>query len=81
MGKVLTALRISPEDGVEFETIIAKLKEITGFNTAKVEDYVFGSKILKASFVCEDKDAVDYEEVIQKVPGVGEVTVEEVGLI
>ncbi len=81
MGKVLTAMRVSPEEGQSFEDVIEKLKTIKGFNTAKIEDYVFGSKIIKASFICEDKDAIDFESIVSQVPGVGEVNVDEVGLI
>ncbi|MFH0713759.1 MAG: hypothetical protein V1722_04635 [Candidatus Micrarchaeota archaeon] len=81
MGKVLTLLRISAEEGKDLNELLEDLKKIQGFNQGKIEDYVFGVKIIKISYVCEDKAAVDYEELTQKVPGVGEVNVEEVGLI
>ncbi len=81
MGKVLTLLRVSSEEGQNLNELLEKLKQVSGYNTGKIEDYVFGSKIIKISYVCEDKDAVDFESVVSQVPGVGEVNVEEVGLI
>jgi len=81
MGKVLTLLRISPDEGVEVNALCERVKKIGGCNSAKVEDYVFGTKVIKASFVCEVKDAKDFEEIARGVEGVSEVQVEEVGLI
>ena len=81
MGKVLTVLRISGEDGQDLNQLVESLKLVKGFNTAKIEDFVFGAKIIKASFICEDGESVDFEELVKTVPGVSEVTVEEVGLI
>ena len=81
MGKVLTLLRVSSEEGQDLNELLEKLKQVKGYNTGKVEDYVFGSKIIKISYICEDKDAVDFESVVAVIPGVSEVNVEEVGLI
>lgn len=61
--------------------LLERVKSVPGNNTAKIEDYVFGVKIIIASFVCEDSAAHDFEEEVKKVPGVSEVQVEEVGLI
>ncbi len=81
MGKVLTAMRVFPEEGQELEKLIEGLKTVRGFNTAKIENYVFGTKIIKASFICEDGETIDFEELVKAVPGVSEVNVDEVGLI
>ena len=81
MGKVLTAMRVFPQEGADLNEIVEGIKLVTGFNTAKIEDYVFGSKIIKASFVCEDGENMDFEEMVKAVPGVSEVNVDEVGLI
>ena len=81
MGKVLTRMKVFPEEGTNLDALLAKIKAIDGNNTAKIEDYVFGAKIIIASFVCDDKSAVDFEERVRAVEGVSEVQVEEVGLI
>jgi len=74
-------MKVFPEENANLEALLAKVKAIDGNNTAKIEEYVFGAKIIIASFVCEDKAAVDFEERVRAVPGVSEVQVEEVGLI
>ena len=81
MGKVLTRMKVFPEEETNLEALLAKIKAIEGNNTAKIEEYVFGAKIIIASFVCDDKSAVDFEERVRSVEGVSEVQVEEVGLI
>ncbi len=81
MGKVLTAMRVFPEEGQDLPQLIEKLKTLKGFNTAKIEDYVFGVKIIKASFVCEDGENMDFEQMVKDTAGVSEVNVDEVGLI
>ena len=81
MGKVLTAMRVFPEEGQDLNMLIEKLKALKGFNTAKIEDYVFGTKIIKASFVYEDGENMDFEQMARDVEGVSEVNVDEVGLI
>ncbi len=81
LGKVLTRMKVFPEEDANLDALLAKIKGIDGNNTAKIEDYVFGAKIIIASFVCEDRAAVDFEERVRSVEGVSEVQVEEVGLI
>ena len=81
MGKVMTVMKVFPEEGQAPEQLAQKVKEIKGCNKAEVVEYVFGAKVVQASFVCEDKEGTDYEELVKKVPGVSEVQVEEVGLI
>ncbi len=81
LGKVLTRLKIFPEEGTDLSELLERVKRVPGNNTAKIEDYVFGVKIIIASFVCEDSAARDFEEETRKLEGVSEVQVEEVGLI
>ena len=81
MGKVITVLRINNAEGTTQEQLIESFKTVEGFHTAKIEDYVFGTKIIKASFICNDGENKDYEEIVSKVPGVESIQVEEVGLI
>ncbi|MBI3587661.1 hypothetical protein HY095_00535, partial [Candidatus Micrarchaeota archaeon] len=49
--------------------------------SSKVEEFVFGAKIVKASFICEDAAGRDFEEEVKAVQGVSEVQVDEVGLL
>lgn len=81
MGKVITVLRINNAEGTSQEQLIESLKKIEGFNSAKLEDYVFGTKIIKASFICNDGENKDYEEIVSQIPGVESIQVEEVGLL
>ncbi len=81
MGKVLTRLKVFPLEGEDPQQLCERLKSVEGYNTAKVEDFVFGAKIVIASFICNDGDNKDYEEIVKAVEGVSEVQVEEVGLL
>ncbi len=81
MGKVLTRIKIFPNEGVDAAALAERVKTINGCNSSKVEDYVFGVKIVVASFVCEDSEGRDFEEEAKRVEGVSEVQVEECGLI
>ncbi|MFH0973897.1 MAG: hypothetical protein V1817_03880 [Candidatus Micrarchaeota archaeon] len=74
-------MKVFPEENANLDALLEKIKGIEGSNTAKIEEYVFGAKIIVASFVCEDKAPVDFEERVRSVEGVSEVQVEEVGLI
>ncbi|MFH1751029.1 MAG: hypothetical protein ABH863_05095 [Candidatus Micrarchaeota archaeon] len=81
MGKVLTVLKIFPNEGFDLEKLRFNVTKVEGCNSCKVVDFVFGSKIIQASFVCEDAQSKDFEEIVRKVEGVSEVQVEEVGLV
>ena len=81
MGKVLTALRVSPVEGVDINDLAEELRKVEGANKVSVEDYVFGTKIIKASFVGESEEQKDFEEIIGKMDNVETVQVEECGLI
>jgi translation elongation factor EF-1beta len=81
MGKVLTVLKVFPEEGTTLEELSGRVKKVEGCNSCKIIDFVFGSKIIQASFVCEDSKSKDFEEIVAKVAGVSEVQVEEVGLV
>ena len=82
MGKVLTVLKIFPAEDYPLEKLQENVSKVPGCNSSKIIDYVFGSKIIQASFVCEDEQSKDFEEIVRAlVEGVSEVQVEEVGLI
>ncbi|HII39365.1 TPA: hypothetical protein HA318_05175 [Candidatus Micrarchaeota archaeon] len=81
MGKVMTVMKVFPQEETDLNALLEAVKAVKGCNSARIEDFVFGAKIIKASFICEDKEGVDYEEVVKKVQGVSEVQVDEVGLI
>jgi translation elongation factor EF-1beta len=82
MGKVLTRLKVFAEEGFDVEQLRTNVSKVEGCNSAKVEEYVFGAKIVVASFVCEDRESKDFEEIVRaQVKGVSEVQVDEVGLV
>lgn len=82
MGKVLTVLKIFPQEEYDLEKLRENVSKVEGCNSSKIIDYVFGSKIIQASFVCEDAESKDFEEIVRgSVEGVSEVQVEEVGLV
>lgn len=81
MGKVMTVMKIYPVEGADMTKLLDTVYAVKGCNSAKIEEFVFGAKILKASFICEDKEPVDFEEIVKKLEGVNEVQVDEVGLI
>jgi len=41
----------------------------------------YGTKVVKASFACEDAEGKDFESEVKKLEGVNEVQVEECGLV
>ncbi len=81
MGKVMTVLKVFPKEDFDAAKLAENVSKISGCVKSSVEDYVFGQKIVKASFVCEDAQGVDFEELAKAVDGVSEVQVDEVGLI
>ncbi|MBI5635761.1 hypothetical protein HY993_02245 [Candidatus Micrarchaeota archaeon] len=81
MGKVMTVLKVFPKEEYDVAKLSDNVSKIKGCVKSSVEDYVFGQKIVKASFVCEDSEGVDFEELAKAVEGASEVQVDEVGLI
>lgn len=81
MGKVLVVMKVFPEEGFAPEAVLEKVKTVDGVNKAEVIDYVFGAKVIQASFVTEDGSGRDFEEEVKALEGVSNVQVEEVGLI
>ena len=81
MGKVLTAMKVFPLEGENLDGLLERVRQVQGCAKAEVIDYVFGAKVIQASFVCEDSEGKDYEELVKQVQGVSEVQVEEVGLV
>ena len=81
MGKVICVMKVFPDEGVAPEDLLEKVKAVDGCNTAKIIDYVFGAKVIQASFVTEDGSGRDFESEVQAIAGVSNVQVEEVGLI
>lgn len=81
MGKVLTVLRVSPVEGVNASDLAKEIVKLEGCNSSKVEDFVFGVKVVRASFICEDSKPVDFEAQVSQIKEVDNVQVEECGLI
>ena len=81
MGKVLTVMKVFPLEGHDLNALLESVKAVEGCNKAEVIEYVFGAKVIQASFLCEDSSGKDFEEIVRKVEGVSEVQVEECGLI
>ena len=82
MGKVLTLVKIFPEENTDVEQLAEKIKrEVKECNSVKIEDYVYGMKVITASFVCEDSEGKDFEEVVSKMKGVSSARVDEIGLV
>jgi len=81
MGKVVTVMKIFPLEGEELHALLAKVKAVEGCVKAEIIDFVFGAKVIQASFACEDSAGKDYEEIVRTVKGVSEVQVDEVGLV
>lgn len=81
MGKVMVVMKVFPDEGVNPDELCTRVKAVSECNTAKVIDYVFGAKVVQASFVTEDGSGRDFETEVQALPGVSNVQVEEVGLI
>lgn len=81
MGKVMVVMKVFPEEGQDPGLLAAKVKAVDGCTKSDVIDYVFGAKVVQANFVTEDGSGRDFEEELQKMPGVSNVQIEEVGLI
>ncbi len=81
MGKVLTVMKVFPDEGVTLEQLLTKVRMVDGCIKAEIAEYVFGAKIIQASFVCEDAVPRDFEEEVGNIPGVSNCQVDEVGLV
>ena len=81
MGKVLTVMKIFPDEGVSLNELLTKVKMVDGCVKAEVAEYVFGAKIIQASFQCEDAAPRDFEEEVAAIAGVSNCQVDEVGLV
>ncbi|MEM4255542.1 MAG: hypothetical protein QXR53_04430 [Candidatus Norongarragalinales archaeon] len=81
MGKVICVMKVFPEEGQDLEELLSRVQGVDGCNTAKIIDYVFGSKVIQASFITEDGSGRDFETEVSSLRGVSNVQVEEVGLI
>lgn len=81
MGKVLCVMKVFAEEGKTPEDVLEAIKKIDGFNTGKIIDYVFGTKVVQASFITNDGSGRDFESEVSALPEVSNVQVEEVGLI
>lgn len=81
MGKVLCVMKVFPQENFNLDELLETVKKVDGCNTAKVIDYVFGMKVIQASFVTEDGSGRDFEQEVSELTGVSNVQVEEVGLI
>ncbi len=77
----MTVLKVFPQENFDVEKLKENVSKVEGCNSSKVIDFVFGAKIIQASFVCNDGESKDFEEIVRKVGGVSEVQVEEVGLV
>ncbi len=81
MGKVITVMKVFPDEGVTLTELLSKVRMVDGCVKAEVADYVFGAKIIQASFQCEDAVPRDFEEEVSKLPGVSSCQVDELGLV
>ncbi len=81
LAKVLTVMKIYPEEGAQLHDVLDAVWKVKGCNSARIEEFHYGIRIIRASFVCDDLEGIDFEEVVKKIPGVSEVQVDEVGLI
>ena len=81
MGKVLCVMKVFPEDESDLGGLLDRVKKVDGCNSAKIIDYVFGAKVIQASFVTEDGSGRDFETEVSQIQGVSNVQVEEVGLV
>lgn len=80
-SKVVTLMKIFPEEGTDPETLAQEVKKVQGCSEARVEEYVFGAKIVNAAFMCDDSAGKDFEELVAKIPGVSNVQVDSVTLV
>jgi translation elongation factor EF-1beta len=74
-------MKVFPEDESDLGGLLDRVKKVDGCNSAKIIDYVFGAKVIQASFVTEDGSGRDFETEVSQIQGVSNVQVEEVGLV
>ena len=77
----MCVMKVFPEEEQNLEELLQRVLKVEGCNTAKIIDYVFGAKVIQASFITEDGSGRDFESEIAALQGVSNVQVEEVGLI
>jgi translation elongation factor EF-1beta len=77
----MTVMKIYPEEKADTAKLLEAIYKVKGCASARVEEFAYGIKIIRAGFVCEDSEGTDFEEMVKKVPGVSEVQVDDVTLI
>jgi translation elongation factor aEF-1 beta len=77
MGEVLLKYRIAPDEGVEASSLESKVRAAIPSNLGKVskaevQPFVFGMKVLVASFVVQDEEGNNdkLEQILAGIPGV-----------
>ena len=80
MGLVVTVLKVFPEEGKDLNELLQAVKSVKGCVKAEIADYVFGAKIIQASFNSEDSEGRDFEEEASAIDGVSSCQVDEIGL-
>jgi len=81
MGKAIIVIQVFPAENADLTKLEAEIKKVQGYNKSAIEPFVFGAKIIRASFIYEDGKGIDYEEALKKIAGVSEIQVQEEGLI
>ena len=81
MGRVICVMKVFPEEEQNLDDLLSRVQKVEGCNSAKVVDYVFGAKVIQASFITEDGSGRDFETEVAAIQGVSNVQVEEVGLL
>ena len=81
MGKVMTIMKIYPQEGCDVQKLLDDVYRVEGCASARIEEFAYGIKIIRAGFVCEDANPIDFEEIVKKLGGVSEVQVDDVTLI
>jgi translation elongation factor EF-1beta len=81
MGKVMVVMKVFPQEDATLERVLENVTSVDGINKAEIIDFVFGTKVIQASFITEDGSGRDFEEEVKALQGVSNVQVEEVGLI
>jgi len=81
MGKVISVIKVYAEEGVDIEALSKDISKLPECNNVKIVEIAFGAKAIMASFVCEDAQMKDFEELVRTVKGVSETQFEEAGLL
>jgi len=83
MGKAMIVYKVYPEEGVNLDELVEKIRELEKVTDIKREPIAFGLELLKVAMVMDDKKEKpeEYENQLRAIPGIKNMETDSMNLI